>query len=1130
MVDGNADAPDGYQMPRNAKPDMPFTARPADGKTVPPRLIQTQGKGTISRIFGVSQQEIRRRRQREWDIWLICLEHTRLFFEDETFSVVAEKLSNCDEKWAKAAFSYLLSMRYLTAANAPLKLSTDNSFFKNPEWATKQLKDASPGISDVRETLLKTEIWQAELQGNGDIYDYLRKWQRRNQSLIREMDPVMFPDHVDTTAKTSLKGDMLRDGLMHQESVSEIFDTDEYRHLTAEEDAGSLFLQPGDLVVLKQDSSFADGQLAIYVRSVELQHQFYTVRGKWRTTGQSGIDFVCSKLAKPDEVKPLFPYFPPCRVERSAFSQFGPEGGVPRPVGAHLLEMMMDFQNAADAFHRVHSTILDDLYTKLTSANKLPPIMTLDQITTSALGLNPSELTGPERWAIQRAINRLSFYLISNKLGPFTESYTVRPKEEAKSVATVIRWAREYQGRMKKLAVGEPLRDMGEHPVEQFIQKARQIILSSRRSRSPTAAFSLGPSPRKAASSTATNGNPYFRDEVEPFSANDKIIIDYFRMWTLPPAAMAAGTLRTAGSTILQAIGLYNELRLAAPTGYMFLQELGVFKPWENLHVLYEQLALPGHGISPTADKLREESDKFCESLGPESLPDTMKDLRKDWGDLPVFCVDDIHAAEIDDGFSIEPVPGLDDTYWVHVHVANPSAFITPDHIVGKRAAEFKRSFYSPERVYSMLPSSLVQSRFSLAPNRPVITFSAKVNMAGDILETNITNGYVKNMIFVTPNRVRKLFGIDRGPAPSLTLTFGSNLEGSPRAELQDDIPDEHQSSFFKLERLMAARRERRLEKGALEYANGQTAYPRIYNPKDQDSVYSAHSTVGYHYIGDPAVQFSNLMADMSQMLEPTKEDIVSHIMVLAGEITGQWAKDHKIPLVYTGTWHHPEYKPFTRKTAAIEAPDSFYLGLPRSFSSPDPTPHAALGVDQYVRCTSPLRRFTDLIAHWQIEAVLRQQANGPVSSSQLQECLPFKKPDIETYIARADWQNKLKDRAQTRSRDFWTCLALFRSFYFKAAELPPTLKCVIQAQNFDGSFDLGILENDKDVFYGTLQPFDLQCLVTIDKSASPIKTGDLVDVQLVSIDMYTLRVETKFSQHVKRPENGVLTARGILI
>ncbi|OAX85264.1 hypothetical protein ACJ72_00352 [Emergomyces africanus] len=265
---------------------------------------------------------------------------------------------------------------------------------------------SSSTSSDVRESLLKTELSQAELQGDGDIYDYLRKWQQKNQSLISLMDPIQIPG--DANSGATLKGDMLKDGLVNQEDNIDLFDTDEYRH-SLDEDAGSRFLQPGDLVVLKSESSFADGQLALYMRSLDMQHQFYTMRGKWRSTSLTKMEFIASRVATLDMVKKLLPYFPSRRVEKAALSHMGEEGGVPRPIGAHLISLMMDFTAAAEEFHRSHAIVLDNLYNILVADGDVP-IMTLDEIAEKALGLDPSSLTNPQRWAIQRAIGRLSFF------------------------------------------------------------------------------------------------------------------------------------------------------------------------------------------------------------------------------------------------------------------------------------------------------------------------------------------------------------------------------------------------------------------------------------------------------------------------------------------------------------------------------------------------------------------------------------------------------------------------------------------------------------------------------------------------------------------------------------------------
>jgi len=96
-------------------------------------------------------------------------------------------------------------------------------------------------------------------------------------------------------------------------------------------------------------------------------------------------------------------------------------------------------------------------------------------------------------------------------------------------------------------------------------------------------------------------------------------------------------------ATILRATRRYDDLELNQSVGWTFLQELGVISPWENR--LVSDL---NFGITVS-------SHTYKIANGERWLPmqDTMSGLRKDWGDLPVYCIDDAGANEIDDGVSV---------------------------------------------------------------------------------------------------------------------------------------------------------------------------------------------------------------------------------------------------------------------------------------------------------------------------------------------------------------------------------------------------------------------------------------------------------------------------------------------
>ena len=52
-----------------------------------------------------------------------------------------------------------------------------------------------------------------------------------------------------------------------------------------------------------------------------------------------------------------------------------------------------------------------------------------------------------------------------------------------------------------------------------------------------------------------------------------------------------------------------------------------------------------------------------------------------------------------------------------------------------------------------------------------------------------------------------------------------------------------------------------------------------------------------------------------------------------------------------------------------------YFKQLGRTVLSTEPLKHRVLGMDHYCKVTSPLRRYGDMILHWQIEAALREEA-----------------------------------------------------------------------------------------------------------------------------------------------------------
>lgn len=856
----------------------------------------------------------------------------------------------------------------------------------------------------------------------------------------------------------------------------------------------------------------ADGSLAIYVRTVDEQLHVYTWRGRWRAVRHTDVVYTFNESVPVDLLTPILPYFPTSAVEAAALPQFALEGGVPRPLSAPLMTFMLEFEKDAREFHVKHAEILDDIYNVLAQQDTYL-VMTMDEVIKKALQCSPASLNKRETYAVHKALQRQRFYIVPNHAASTVESYRIRSKKQSKIIDDVVQWTRLSQEHDAG-TFARTHRPTDENFVELFAKRARVDVEQSRKVREPTKSFALGPSPRPKKDKKQPVSLSYSKTQTQSFSLSDRSIVNFLFLWVLLPSNMVAAPLHTAGSTILRATGLYEDYPHNQATAYLLLQELGILSPWENLYLLSEQLELPGHGFANESDRLSKECRALTQRL-PPTLKDTMQHMRKDWGDLPVLCIDSSDAAEIDDGISIEPVAESSDTFWIRVHVANPSAFIRPDTILGETAAHLKRSFYSIERVYPMLPPTISESHFSLGPGRPTFTVSAKVNMDGDILDTEVANGRINNVAYTTPESVQKLFGIDRSRKPTMDLIVGDAVSETKQQRRQKrekneaEVPQEYHEPVRTLEKLLAARRDRRVAKGAVDSATPRQAMPSVSVGGSELHSWSADLGQGNLYRGDPTIRLSHPVLDPFEVLESTKYDLVSHAMVLAGEVVGQWCMERGIPALYSATSYPPDEGP--GQSASV------IPRRPKGFSLSKPTPHAALGMDQYVKCTSPLRRYTDLMAHWQIEAYLRDE-----------EELPFSEGYIDSFIGRLNWQDRVKTQAESRSRDFWICQLFHRALNFKEIKLPETFQCLIVT--VIGPVTGSPTDGLETRYLGAILPFRQRCLVDGPEGAEAFKAGDLVDIKLTSVDVYNTVISAEAVRLVKRPKEGTIPIDNLYI
>jgi exoribonuclease-2 len=108
--------------------------------------------------------------------------------------------------------------------------------------------------------------------------------------------------------------------------------------------------------------------------------------------------------------------------------------------------------------------------------------------------------------------------------------------------------------------------------------------------------------------------------------------------------------------------------------------------------------------------------------------------------------------------------------------------------------------------------------------------------------------------------------------------------------------------------------------------------------------------------------------------------DLVQEAMLLCGEAIARYALAQHIPFPFA-TQDAPEERQFPQTSAEMFA---YRRAFQRSQVKSVPGPHAGMGLELYAQATSPLRRYSDLVAHQQLRAFLR--GDVPLSESEILE------------------------------------------------------------------------------------------------------------------------------------------------
>lgn len=825
-------------------------------------------------------------------------------------------------------------------------------------------------------------------------------------------------------------------------------------------DTSIRFLRMGDLVELLDHRSDRGLLVGVFVRRFAGISQFYTMHGRWVHAKDKLIQYSIPGWVSKDLVEPLIPYLPAPEDVKGRYDELMEDAymkdlSVPRQVATPLIARMVNFYDEAQEIYRKNARSLDNAHEILAHDSHLR-YGSLQSAASTLLGVPVASLSTPALFTVRQALTNAGFaFSIDLRSHRLTGYLQIRSKKQVSMVERVRQWLREWQDDLAQTAGMDEKQRSQHRPSEHasyvysFLDKAREIVKRSREHRDPTPYGIVGPSKVQF---ELGPGQDCVKVTKEPaFNKQDSEILRFMEAWCLSNMFAYLPRLQALPPLILQATGLYDGYSLRHATGSLMLQELGTIMPYENRVRFDPNLLLPSSEHSKPLQNLMK---SIANDTREEQFVDSMKHLRHDWKDMPVYCIDDAAAEEIDDGLSIEPVANHDSElkeWWVHIHIANPTAFFSKDHPMAKMAKHMGESVYMPERSYMMLPRWSTQNYFSLSSNRPCLTFSARLDQDGNTLERKITPGIIRNVFRLTRPEVAELMGVseDDGHPEQTFVVGGTPPPPRPRRSQMGDIKEKNVQELRWLTHLGVLRKGIRQKAGGIFF---ETHKPEV-------KVWQRHSNPGLAWDtpyrhgwrrveGDPVIQVKTKgFLNWFTAADSVVDLLVREHMLLACEVAAYWCEERQIPAIFRGTVEKPDTINDRKAvenvmaSAVTRSPNSqwpMHLGIDylKTFAttvlSTRPFKHDVIGMQKYGKVTSPLRRYGDMITHWQIEAALRQEALTGRSlvtadPNADRSFLPFSRSVLETIIVGLQPRESTITKAKQQSEAFWLLQLLFR-------------------------------------------------------------------------------------------------------
>ena len=310
---------------------------------------------------------------------------------------------------------------------------------------------------------------------------------------------------------------------------------------------------------------------------------------------------------------------------------------------------------------------------------------------------------------------------------------------------------------------------------------------------------------------------------------------------------------------------------------------------------------------------------------------------REDFRDIYTMSIDTEGTRDIDDGLTLEEKGG---GYEVGVHIADVSHFIKRSNELDEEALGRSSSIYFPFRRWGMFPGDLSEFRMSLIAGelRPVLSFIFRINGSYEVIDQELKLCEIrvdKNLSYQEAEKILESGG-EQGRKLQILYGLAKRLE------------------------------EKRKKEGALEFNRAELKIKREEDGK---------------------------LRVMREDQDLKTQFLVKELMIYINHKAANICHEEKIPGIYI---YQDEPEMDKKKYSEEELEGSRWKffeqmkGLKRSEMSIMGGRHYSLGLSRYTQCSSPIRRYHDLLVQRQLKRyIMGESMEDSYSEEEIKSIFP---------------------------------------------------------------------------------------------------------------------------------------------